>query len=250
MTRRSATTGVRAMTLLEVMFALAILVVLSAGVMGFFFQITARRDQLVRLASQQRDVSLLFDRVEAALLGAVAVAPDGSAGIVGDDTSLTIATRGVHPALGDEAALTDTCIATFSFDERSAGCIQTVAASDGSSESLSESLLGLVERVRFRYSNGRDWVSSFDSVQAGGLPVAVEVSVWFEPRVPRPEPADSSPAGSSGFEGSFPESDSPELGPLDLPPPEPAEPVWIPREPDHLRVIGVPDAPAWQERES
>ena len=35
-------------------------------------------------------------------------------------------------------------------------------------------------RVEFRYHDGTGWQDRFDSA-AGGLPVAVEVSIWFEP---------------------------------------------------------------------
>lgn len=246
------------MTLLEVMLALALLVVLSAGVMGFFFQITARRDQLVRLASQQRDISLLFDRVESSLLAAVAVSPDGSAGIKGGATSLTITTRGVAPALGEEAGLADACTTTFAFSESAAECSQTVTGAGGASGSVSERVLRLVERMRFRYSDGKKWSSTFDSIEAGGLPVAVEVSVWFEPRVPRPKPVEpmlQEPMGSEGKArpgDALPGSERPGSEPRGFAQyqPEPEAHVWTPREPDHVRVISVPDAPEWRERSS
>ncbi len=241
------------MTLLEVMLALGLLLVLSAGVMGFFFQITARRDQLVRLASQQRDISLLFDRVESSLFAAVAVSPDGSAGIKGDATSLTITTRGVVPALGEEAGLVDACATTFAFSERAAECSQSVTGTGGASGSVSEPVLRLVERMRFRYADGKKWSSIFDSIEAGGLPVAIEVSVWFEPRVPRPSPDGPSlqePMGGGG--DALPGSERLGSEPRGFAQyqPEPEVPVWTPREPDHVRIISVPDAPDWQERSS
>ena len=231
------------MTLIEVMFALVLLLVLSAGVMGFFYQVTVQRDQLVRLASQQRDISLLFDRVESALLAAVAVGPDGSAGITGEATKITITTRSVVPALGDEAGLADACTMSFVFEEGAAICSQSVEVSGrgGAGGSVQEPLLKLVERVRFRYSDGKAWRSSFDSLEADGLPVAVEISVWFEPRVVRArrvEPA---------MEGAL---ERPEPGLAAEIRPEPEAPAWTPREPDHVRVFVVPDAPDWQERSS
>ena len=242
----------RGMTLLEVMLALVLLLVLSAGVMGFFYQITARRDRLVRLASQQRDISLLFDRVESALLAAVAVGPDGAAGITGDATSITITTRSVVPALGDEAGLADACTMSFVFEEEAAVCSQSVEVfgREGAGGSLQEPLLRLVERMRFRYSDGKAWRSSFDSLEADGLPVAVEVSVWFEPRVPRARVGGSAVGGSSGPGDALPGPEETGPGLAALAPPEPEAPAWTPREPDHVRVFGVPDAPAWQERSS
>ncbi len=244
----------RAMTLLEVMLALAILVVLSVGVSAFFFRMTSQRDQLVRLASQQRDVSMLFDRVESALLAAVAVSPDGSAGIKGTETSLTVVARGVQPAFDEGAALADACVVTFEFSEQAARCTQSLApvgaGGGGGGGSLSEPVLELVERMRFRYSNGRAWSTSYDSRGGGGLPVAVEVSVWFEPRVPRPAPEMEAPGAAGDGMDESAAMDESELGPMDLPPPEPEAPAWAPREPDHVRVIGIPDAPEWQGGES
>jgi prepilin-type N-terminal cleavage/methylation domain-containing protein len=239
----------RGMTLLEVMFALAILAVLSVGVGAFYFEMNARRDRLVLMATQQRDVSLYFDRLEGALLSALAAAPDGSAGVRGDATSLSVATRAVQPSFEDSAALDDGCVMTFAFDEPGRRCTQSVAAGE---QSISEPVLSSVERLRYRYSDGRSWSPSFDSVAKGGLPVAVEVSVWLAsgrvsaPEGPAASPGSMEPGAPDG--ASFEESDA-ELGPLDIPMPEPEEAVWIPREPDHVRVIGIPDAPDWQERE-
>lgn len=238
----------RAMTLLEVMFALAILVVLSVGVGAFYFEMTARRDRLVLMATQQRDVSLYFDRVEGALLSALAVTTDGSAGVKGDATSLTVATRAVQPSLDEAAALDDGCVMTFEFSEASRRCTQSVVTGE---QSVSEPVLSSVERLRYRYSDGRSWTSGFDSMDQGGLPVAVEVSVWLVPSG-RAEPAGTADAGRVDGEAlgdpSLAVMDD-ELGPLDIPVAEPEEAVWTPREPDHVRVISIPDAPDWQERE-
>ncbi|MCC7388219.1 MAG: prepilin-type N-terminal cleavage/methylation domain-containing protein [Phycisphaerales bacterium] len=239
----------RGMTLLEVMFALAILAVLSVGVGAFYFEMNTRRDRLVLMATQQRDVSLYFDRLEGALLSALAVAPDGSAGVRGDATSLSVATRAVQPSFEDNAALDDGCVMTFAFDEPGRRCTQSVAAGG---QSISEPVLSSVERLRYRYSDGRRWSQSFDSASAGGLPVAVEVSVWLasgQPSTPEGPPAAPGPTEPGGPDGASFEEPEDELGPLDIPTPEPEEAVWTPREPDHVRVIGIPDAPDWQERE-
>ncbi len=36
-------------------------------------------------------------------------------------------------------------------------------------------------RVRLRYHDGDGWREAFNSLDAGGLPVAVEITIWFEP---------------------------------------------------------------------
>lgn len=239
----------RAMTLVEVMLALAILVVLSAGVTAFFVQVSARRDRLVTIAAQQRDAAVLFGVLEAAVMHAVAVGPDGSAGFVGDQTSLSVVTRRVSPMLAGDAALADASRVAFSFDERGGLCTLSWSAAGSREESVSEPILGDVERVRLRYSNGRSWTGSYDSASSGGLPIAVEVSVWFATDSREPDSA-LDPFGSAGpddvgntagndLPGPFDERD---FGVFD------EDEEWVPREPDHIRVIGVPDAPSWEEQ--
>ncbi|MFG0258724.1 MAG: type II secretion system protein GspJ, partial [Phycisphaerales bacterium JB041] len=238
----------RAMSLIEVMLALAILVVLSVGVTAFFFQVSSRQGRLIDIAARQRDASVVLGRLESAVMHAVAVGPDGAAGIKGDATSLTVITRGVWPMLAGDAAVGDACALTFFFDEPGQACTlvaQAVARTSGSSPQP-EPVLGRVERVRLRYSDGRRWSDSFDSVSNGGLPVAVEVSIWF------------AAAGQGGAAegqterlGESPEELEP-FGPDDVLDPgfamEQDETGWVPREPDHVRIIGVPDAPEWKGR--
>jgi hypothetical protein len=101
------------------------------------------------------------------------------------------------------------------------GCEISVAAGTLSARRLSQSPGGLeviaegVERVRFRYFDGREWLEKFDSAATGELPVAIEASLWFG----------EAPAASD--------------------PPEPEE---APRAPDRTRVMVVPDGPvaAWK----
>lgn len=232
------------MTLMEVMCALGILVVLSAGIMVFFVQMSARRDRLVELAARERDASLVFDRLESALMHAVAVGPDGGAGVEGDEASVTVVSRTVAPALSGEAALDDAVTLTLEFDESRGACVLGLAPAGGSGPA--QPVLAGLERMRIRYSDGRRWSDSYDSLTAGGLPVAVEVSLWFGSGA-GDEEDDGAMAGGfgpgpvRGVEGA-----ATELVP-DLPPGEEEE-VWTPREPDHVRVIGVPDAPDWKER--
>ncbi|MFG0243160.1 MAG: hypothetical protein ACF8R9_10285 [Phycisphaerales bacterium JB054] len=238
------------MSLVEVMLALAILAVLAVGVTAFFFQVSSRQQRLLDIASRQRDASMVLGRLESAVMHAVAVGPDGAAGVKGDATSLTVITRGVWPMLRGDAAVGDACALTFMFDEPGRACTlvaQSVGRMSGRSP-RPEPVLGRVERVRLRYSDGRNWADSFDSVSAGGLPVAVEVSIWFEaagrrdqedrpPELMEQDPEDLEPFGPEGFV-------EPEFAV------EQDETGWVPREPDHVRIIGVPDAPEWKGRSS
>jgi len=239
------------MTLVEVIAALAILVVLSGGVFAFFIGITERRDELAALSAQQRDVAAMFDRLESALMTAVAVAPDGSAGVQGGERSLRVASLAVASALGGTASAGDAAWLTLDFDESAGRCDCTVSPVMGEQAALTEPALWGAERLRFRYLRGRTWSTSFDSMSEGGLPAAIEISLWLAPRKAAsqgesPGARDAAANADMDPEGTLDSL----LGPLDLPPPEEEENVWIPREPDHVRVIVVPDAPAagWEAR--
>lgn len=265
----------RAMTLVEVLAALALLVLLSGAVFGFFVDMVTRRDQLSALAIQQRDASFLFDQIDAALMTAVAQSPDGSAGVKGSKDKLTIVSRQVVPAMDGKAALADAHRLEVRFDERAGHIDETLnAAIEGFDDKpLTETALERVERMRFRYSDGRSWSESFDSMSKGGLPVAVEVSIWFAPRnattsTRRGNAGASSAAhatdatndardqgvqgddapigfdGSNGFnrqhttQGRFDDGIGDgldEQGDMAVP--------WTPRQPDRVRVIVIPDAP-------
>lgn len=77
-------------------------------------------------------------------------------------------------------------------------------------------LTGPLHDVRFRYFDGEAWREDFDSRSSGRLPVAVEVSIWFE--APRGE-------GAVEERREFDE--------------DPIEEPSIP--PDRRRVIAIPD---------
>lgn len=229
----------RGLTLLEVVAALALLVLLSGSVFSFFFNVTRRREQLASMATQQHDVALLMDRLESALFSAVAIAPDGSAGVKGSGDELSVATRRVESTLEGEAALADITTLKFAFDEN-ARAIRLHTGAGGSA-----TLLGRVDRVRFRYSDGRTWREAFDALSQAGLPVAVEVSIWLAPREARGDVEDRlrSPADDGTLD---PLSDGVDRGGAEFDfsaDSEEGAPDWTPREPDHVRVIVVPDAP-------
>jgi hypothetical protein len=85
-----------------------------------------------------------------------------------------------------------------------------------------------VELLRIRYFDGTQWTDTFDTLAAGSLPVAIEVSIWqtrFGPALPG-----AGDAPMSAGEGMAP---PPLAG-------DPDEPI---RAPDRVRLIAVPDGP-------
>lgn len=217
----------RGMTLAEVLVAIALLAVLSLGVVGFFLSLRERRERLWRESARARDATTLVELLESACWTCVAETADGGAGVKGDRTSLSIASRS---SLTGE--LKDLGVLAFRFDR---GGARIVASMDGGVEEILASDVGY---ARVRYLSGRRWQGTFDSAGSEALPEAIELAVWFGP--------------VEFGDGAAPETMLPELGEeaeviegtpagleFDASAPEP-----LPRRaPDVLRMIAIPDAP-------
>lgn len=206
-----------AFSLVEVLLALAIAVLLSAAILALLLNLGRRRTAILRLASEQQSTGVFLDRLEADLSAALAGDAALGAGVKGSRTELALLSRGVvlggaGPAI---AALGDLQGSRYVFD-REVGVLKARrwSAGRGAAETGElEVVSSPVRRLRFRYFDGREWKNGFDSLAAGGLPVAVECAVWTGT-----PPASDAPVGDWGA-------------------------------PDRLRVIVVPDGPSapWKE---
>ncbi|MEO0483609.1 MAG: type II secretion system protein [Planctomycetota bacterium] len=213
----------RGFTLIEAMLAVGLLFILTATAFPLMTDLVRTRDRVERRAEWLRARAATFDLLERALRTAAPVDGSGGAGFIGDAAGITIATRwqpkGSEPELGTLRFEFDRAELMLIVEQRSA---QPRSAEQGSPERVSSQSNGEVradaeplaqglERVQFRYHNGRSWSRSFQSGAGVGLPVAVEVSLWRERAYEPAEP--SGPAGSA--------SDRP---------------------PDAVRVLSIPDA--------
>jgi len=245
----------RAFTLLEVMIAIALILALSGSMFGFMFNLMDRRERLLHLALDGRASSMLVERLEDDLMGAVAGGGRIGSGIQGDATSLTIRTRSVGLPRGADrvGAMGDLITADYSYDERLGRL--TMARSRGNvAGDESEVVSQRVRRFNLRYYDGTNWRERFDSGSAGALPVAVEIAIWFgepvlsaeaEVELEEAERAISSASENPlDFENYEPEQFGDDLD-FGFNEDEPID--W--GEPDRLRVIIVPDGPVatWKE---
>ena len=229
----------RAFTLVEVLLALGLVAMLAGSIFGFMWNIVRVRDAM---AAESRDVqagAAVVERIESDVLCGLAGDANVGAGVSGTATSLKVMTRGVAVPVGSEVDQGDLQWSEFSFD-RAAG---TIKARRGKARGTAE--LELVsdhlQWARLRYFDGKVWAESFDSLKSGGLPVAIEVALWFgpvwhaagasEPTSPEPAIPGEEPREARG--GS--ESSSTPEGPT--------------REPDRLRIVVMPDGPvaSWKE---
>ncbi len=202
-------------TLLEVMVSLSLIALLTGAVMSFLWTLSARQAALGRASAEAQAADTLFDRIEGDLLGGIAGDPRLGAGIDGTATRLRLLTRGVDLADGGVGDLQEAVFAfsggTLSLSRRpiGPGAEDTAATAHPLADGLS--------RVRFRYFDGREWVSRFNSATLRRLPAAIEVELWRAGRGPAPDSAGAAEAPSA----------------------------WP--EPDRSRVIVIPDGPdaAW-----
>ncbi|MCB9844407.1 MAG: prepilin-type N-terminal cleavage/methylation domain-containing protein [Phycisphaeraceae bacterium] len=230
----------RGFSLFEVLLAVALTAALSGAMYAFLDDLLYRRSQVLRALDDAQAGNAVIERIEADVMGSLAGSDSLGAGVSGDNTRLTVLTRGVTPPLQVAGVhLGDLQATELQFDGRTGELrgrrFDALAESDGGESDLISDRL---ERVRFRYHDGQRWVARFDSLRSGGLPVAIEVALWFRQR--EPEPEDPSPSGSMGAADS---AESDELLSIEGPDGGPPEMNIPMREPDRVRVIAVPDAP-------
>lgn len=254
-----------AFTLIEVLLALALILILLGAMLGFLWELVDRRNTLMRGGRDIQSANAMIERIEADLLAGLAGDSGVGAGVQGTATSLRLLSRGVWLAsdpvgqaggagAGSVSALAaaDLQGTEYVFNE---GSLRLQArrftyAGVSPAPSSFEMVSDRFERVRFRYFDGKVWLSSFDTMQQQKLPVAIEVAVWFTslanetapPPLIRPAPATGASQATDGAEGSAAGGADPATS-LDVA----EEKIW--GQPDRLRVIIVPDGPqaSWSE---
>lgn len=228
----------KAFTLIETIIAVALLMLLSAGVLAFVNDLRSQRELLADLGADLEAGSVLLERIDRDLTLSIAYDAEREAsGIVGDARSLTIVARRIWPDPSNPTrGLRGTARSTYRFDPETN---QLTVDIDGNESVLSDR----VEVIRFRYNDSGDpgvWRDAFDAAADGGLPVAIEVAVWFLPP-------------GQGEAGSDAQSDDQPMSQLDAMLAEQRAAAeaeafadgageWPERQPDRWRIFAIPDA--------
>lgn len=214
----------RGFTLVEVLAAIALLVLLAAAVMSFLGVLRERQKTVGDAYERQRGLAIVMERMDAEIITCFADDGEGHAGIEGSENSLKLGSRGVGIAtLGAQSMrMSSTQISEISL----AG--DELRMSRSESEGALPQVLRVqkVGKVRFRYHDGKSWLSSFNSRSAKGLPVAIEVSVWFAQSMPAEHSVGGSAETADGESESTREFS--DAGVVEIPP-------------DRVRIYVVPD---------
>jgi hypothetical protein len=74
----------------------------------------------------------------------------------------------------------------------------TQTASSGTTDTAGQLLAPEVSRLEFRYFDGSQWLTEWDSQQNGGLPLAVEITLGITVSAPGTSVAGPASAGATG----------------------------------------------------
>jgi len=189
----------RGMTLFEAIISLGLAVALLGAAFFFLANLLDSRERARENARRHASATALLDRLESDLVMAVAGDAALGGGVTGDATSIRILTRGVLLRLGDSrATLADLVRHEYRFNAATRRIDATRAGARGGA-AITHTFEGDVARLRYRYYDGSTWSDSFDSLAQGGLPVAIEVSLWY----PLPPAAESDELTGENLDDSF-----------------------------------------------
>lgn len=196
------------------------------------------------MSDRDRGIATMIERLEMDVLGAVASDPQHRPGIVGDATTLVVTSRAITPHL---AARVDNAPAFADAQRLEVRYIEAQRTLQMRRDALLASPEGRANfstlatdlgRVQFRYHDGARWRETFDAAADGGLPAAIEVSMWFDD----PEPSVLG-SGSGDVVGGEEEDDEPgNFDEFAVAMEEGTESRSALPPPDRLRILTIPDA--------
>lgn len=174
--RRAA--GVRrGFSLLELLAAIGLGMALLGAVFVFLGDVAAARERLTRAADRDRAVDAFLSALDAAVATCVADGAEAS-GVSGDSLACTVLSAQVaawRAASGTESPFPALVANSFAFEPGDGTLLV------GRGGPAATALPGRFFAARFRYHDGTEWQDRFDSREAGRLPLAIEVSIWFTP---------------------------------------------------------------------
>lgn len=225
----------RAFTLLEALIAVAMIGLLAGALAIFVDDLATTRAHVTRTTDRARSADAVFGVVEAALQTAVVDGGRMGAGVSGGPDGLRVLSSRTDAVGSTGAQLSRAAFAPLVATEvRQSGQGILVGRAG-----VASALPGSACTVRFRYFDGTQWSDWFDSLQAGRLPVMVEVAVWFSAVGASAEDAGAAESEEGGNASGASRSGS---AAADAALAADAEETLPP--PDRVRRFAVPDAAA------
>lgn len=243
----------RGFTIVEAMLALLLTGMLAAMVSSFLWTVSRSKNAAEVDGAEQRALGMFMDRLEDDLTACIAGDETLGAGIAGGATKLAVLSRGVgvptDPGLGEQAArdqLSDLRGTEFALQGSViVGRRWVGPTAGGAGEPIATGIAG----VRFRYFDGKQWATAFDSKSRNALPVAIEVAVWMTAGGPMQTATGAAGAVDAGQPIAAPVSGDAAGGEVAAPSEGAAAPAGTLRAPDRWRLITIPDGPTagWKE---
>ena len=163
----------RALTLMEMLVALALILALTVAVGSFAETYREGRDFAISEALRDREVDAMFGR----LAESFSCADASVGGISGGDRGVSIHHRGsVLPAMGSEPKPADLLADSARYEVRFNEQLQEIFTARSSKNTLT--WRSPISIVQLRYHDGSNWTDLWSVEQ--GLPVAIECKLWYE----------------------------------------------------------------------
>ncbi|MDZ4756366.1 MAG: hypothetical protein SGJ11_17965 [Phycisphaerae bacterium] len=221
---RAHRTRPRGFTLFEMLVSAGLVLLLVTAMSAFLSDAMRIRARVSDEVARGRAAEAVLSAVERALETTVVEDAAVGTGIEGTSASISILRSGVSTwRLGTSEphrAMEEIDRVRVVFDDEAG----TVAIGRGERE-LSV-IPGQLYRIRFRYFDGERWHSRFDSVDAGRLPAAVEIAVWYD--APSGEPVAAERPEFDSVDDELHDELADELD------------GGVP--PDRVRIVSIPDA--------
>ena len=163
----------RALTLMEMLVALTLILALTVAVGSFAETYRQGRDFAVSEAIRDREVDAMFAR----LAEAFSCADASVGGVSGGDREVLIHHRGsVLPAMGPEPKPEDLLADSARYEARFDEKFQEIFTARASKNTLT--WRSAISIMQLRYHDGSNWTDSWSVEQ--GLPLAIECKLWYE----------------------------------------------------------------------
>ncbi len=192
-------------TVMETLIAVGLLLALGGVIFGFLLDMLSTRDAILEHTAQRRAASVFVERLEGDLFTAMVGSAALGSGIAGNESSLELLTSRVAAGRAADTgtqreAFSELIRAEYRFNEtrhqlevrrsvvdrRPSSVLPNDAPRNAGNSGRGdgqrwETLEARLYRIEFRYHDGGDWRTSFDALEAGRFPHAVEVAIWFQP---------------------------------------------------------------------